>query len=318
MILKEFDSKPKSIKALKLLLNQSTSEKQKILIKQDLLALKNGYEAEKQNAYYIDFYLKDSKHIIVLHDLRIEYNGESAQIDHMLITRFGIELIESKSFSGEVTINDDNSINVKYNNKIKSFPNPIEQSKRHAKLLGDFINNNFDIGKRIKVLGGFPILSNAVLLNPNTYITNKTLPKKFYRADSYINTRRDEIDNISTLQAFKSASKMVTIEKAQELAKFLIAHHSPVVFEYEKKYKIAKPKENIQKEAIDIIIEKDSDSKKTEKLSVGSSCPFCNQPLVLRNANKNTPFLGCSTYPKCHFTRRITKKDAQLILNGFC
>ena len=45
----------------------------------------------------LNFYLKDNKNVIVLYGLRIEYNGENVQIDHMLITRFGIELIESKS-----------------------------------------------------------------------------------------------------------------------------------------------------------------------------------------------------------------------------
>ena len=309
MILKEFDTKTKSIRVLESLLRQSTNEKQRGLIKQELLTLKNGYEAEKQNAYYMDFYLKDNKHIIILHDLRIEYNGESAQINHILITRFGIELLESKSFTGEVTINEDNSINVKYNNKIKSFPNPIEQSKRHAKLLSDFINNNLDMGKRIKILGGFPVTSNVVLLNPKTYITNKTLPKNFYRADSYINARRDEIDNMGTLQALKTASTMVTIEKAQEIAKFLIAHHTPIAFDYEKKYKISQ-----QKNTTDVATQKDNNSKKSETLSVDSPCPFCNNPLILRNANKSTPFLGCSSFPKCRFTRRISKENVNKIL----
>lgn len=316
MILKEFDSKPKSIKILESLLNKSTSEKQKALIRQDLLTLKNGYEAEKQNAYYMDYYLKDNKHVIILHDLRIEYNGESAQIDHMLITRFGIELLESKSFTGEVTINEDNSINVKYNNKIKSFPNPLEQSKRHAKLISDFINNSLDMGKRIQILGGFPVISNVVLLNPKTYITNKTLPKNFYRADSYINARRDEIDNMGVLQALKSASIMITIEKAKELAEFLISYHSPIIFDYEKKYKISQSTKKIQKDTINIPTKKENNSKKSEILSVGNPCPFCQKPLVLRNANKSTPFLGCSNFPKCRFTRRISQKDAQSIVNS--
>ena len=163
LILKDFDSKQKDIKTLESLLEKSASEKQKALIKDELLKIKRGYEAEKQNAYFIDFYLKDSKNIIVLHDLRIEYEGNSAQIDHLLISRFGIELLESKSFSGKVTINNDNSFTVKYSKDVKSAPNPLEQSKRHAKLLSDFINNNFKFDKRIQALGGFPVLSNAVI-----------------------------------------------------------------------------------------------------------------------------------------------------------
>ena len=35
----------------------------------------------------------------------------------------------------------------------------------------------------------------------------------------------------------------------------------------------------------------------------GNICPFCGSPLVLRHG-KYGEFLGCSTYPKCKFTRK--------------
>lgn len=38
----------------------------------------------------------------------------------------------------------------------------------------------------------------------------------------------------------------------------------------------------------------------------GTVCPFCGNQLVLRNG-KYGSFYGCSTYPKCRFTRQITK-----------
>ena len=36
----------------------------------------------------------------------------------------------------------------------------------------------------------------------------------------------------------------------------------------------------------------------------GELCPFCGSPLVLRNG-KYGEFLGCSSYPKCRFTRKV-------------
>jgi len=307
MIFKNFDSKQETIQTLKKLLKESNSEKQKALIQKDLILLKNGIEAEKQNAYYIDFYLKDNKHLIVLHDIRLEYDGRTAQIDHMLISRFGIELLESKSFKGTLSINDDGSLKVDYNRNIKSFPNPLEQSKRHANVLKKFLSSNVDLGKRIELFGGFEINS-TVLIHPKTTITNKKLPENFFRADTYISERNKIIDKMSVLDALKSAAKMIDIDTAKELANTIINAHKPINFDYENKYKISNPT-NITK-----IIEEKEENKKSsvdkpskQILKENDDCPFCGNKLVLRKGKNNIPFLGCSSFPKCHFTRRVAK-----------
>ena len=135
MILKQTDNKTSQLKILEKLLEESTSDSQKELIKKDYYKLKNGYEAEKENSYLIDFYLKDSKNTIVLHDLRLDHDGLTAQIDHLLINRLEILILESKSFKGYLEIKKDNSLEVSYNGKITSYPNPLEQAKRHAEVV---------------------------------------------------------------------------------------------------------------------------------------------------------------------------------------
>jgi hypothetical protein len=47
-----------------------------------------GLKGEKEAAYHIDFHLKDTKNWAVIHDLRLEFNGRVAQIDHLLLNRF--------------------------------------------------------------------------------------------------------------------------------------------------------------------------------------------------------------------------------------
>lgn len=311
MIFKEFDSKQETLTTLKNLLKESNSEKQKALISQDLTLLTNGIESEKQNAYYIDFYVADSKNLIALHDIRLEHNGRTAQIDHMIINRFGIELLESKSFKGMLTINYDNSLEVNYNGKIKSFPNPLEQSKRHADVLQKFIEDNADLGKRVELLGGFNVKS-VVLIHPETTITNKKLPDNFFRADTYMSKRIEEVDKIGVLEVFKLVSKMIDINSVKELAELIKSAHKPLEFDYANKYKISKPKEEVPlpvaKELEKINIPKDVpiESQK-EKLKEGDLCPFCQNTLVLRKGKNEANFLGCSTFPKCRFTRRVAK-----------
>ncbi|CAA6809709.1 MAG: Unknown protein, partial [uncultured Sulfurovum sp.] len=218
------------------LILRSQNPKQKNLIKTDLARVVNGYEAEKDNAYYIGFRFKESPRSILLHDVRIEHEGKVAQIDHIIINRFGIEILESKSFTGTLTIKGDGALNVKYGNKTQTFPNPIEQNKRHAEILGDFIKANITLPSNLKLLG-VPIVS-TVLINPQTTITHNTLPEGFARADSFTTHWDERIENMSPLAMFKSISKMMTLDKAKEIADFLVQSHTPKIYDYAKRYPI--------------------------------------------------------------------------------
>ena len=44
--------------------------------------------------------------------------------------------------------------------------------------------------------------------------------------------------------------------------------------------------------------------EETEKVMSSNTCPWCGSELVERNG-KYGPFMGCSSYPRCHFTRKI-------------
>ncbi len=234
MVFKEIDSKTEEINQLTRLLEQSNSPAQKNFIKADLTRVENGYKAEKENAYYLDFGFKDNKHNILLHDIRIEHNGQVAQIDHIIINRFGIEVLESKSFSGILSIKGDGSLDVKYGQKVKTFPNPIEQNNRHIELLKKFLKENMKLSSNHKLFG-IPITS-MVLINPKTTITNHKLPNSFSRADSFRTQRIKNIDKMGTIEVFKSLGGVMSFKRVEEIANFLIKSHKPKKFDYAKKY----------------------------------------------------------------------------------
>jgi len=236
MLFKDIDSKTEEIKQLKNLLNLSKNPKQQALIKADLARVKNGYRAEKDNAYYLDFRFKDNAHNILLHDIRIEHEGKVAQIDHIIVNRFGIEVLESKSFTGTLTINGDGSLDVAYGNKIQTFPNPIEQNNRHIKILSDYIKAHIELPSNLKLFG-IPT-SSTVLINPKTTIANHTLPKGFERADSFSTKRNEAIDKMGAVAVFKSIGCIMKIDRAKEIAEFLVKHHRPKTYNYTKKYPI--------------------------------------------------------------------------------
>jgi len=290
MIYKDIDSKEEEIKVLKELLENTDSSKQKFLIEQELKRVESGYKSEKDNAYYLNFNF-DSDDYILLHDIRIEHNGKTAQIDHILITIKEVVVLESKSFKGTLTINKDGSLTVDYKKFKKTLPNPVEQNRRHAKLLKEFLEDKIDLPFRFKVSGGIPI-SSKVLIHPNTTLTNQTLPEGFARSDSFFTQRRKELDKLNGIEVVTALIKILNKDLREEIANKLIAFHKPIKIDYRKKFPI---------------------KKKEEK----KSCPRCKEgELIVRESKKenskykNKKFLGCSRFPKCRYTEELSVENA--------
>lgn len=301
MIFKKIDDKSVQINQLEELLKMSQSEAQKRLIASQLKKVKSGYEAEKENAYYLDFELEKSENLIILHDIRIEHDGRSAQFDHILISRFGIEILESKSSTGSMSINSDGSIVIKNAKYTNTFPNPLEQSRRHGLVLRDFIAAHTDLSKRIDLLGGIEITS-RVLINPKTTLLNSELPEGFERADSFLSKRRKELDDISFVKALSLLSKGMKIDKAKEIAEIIVAAHKPVEYDYSKKFKIAEA-------TTTKTVPEDASAQEEPQI-----CPRCKEGTLLVKQVKskkaqekygNSEFIGCSNYPKCRYTQSV-------------
>ena len=68
---------------------------------------------------------------MIIHDFRIECDGRTAQIDHLIINRFlDIWVCESKHFSEGITINEHGECSAFYDSKPYGVPSPIEQNKK--------------------------------------------------------------------------------------------------------------------------------------------------------------------------------------------
>lgn len=77
------------------------------MIEDEIWSIRLGAKAEADAAYQLDFDLKDSGHWAVIHDLRLDIEGQVAQIDHLVISRMLEAFVcESKSYSGGVKINE--------------------------------------------------------------------------------------------------------------------------------------------------------------------------------------------------------------------
>jgi len=105
---------------------------------------KSGLKAEKQMAHYLKREFQDKNDISVINDLRLEMNDDIAQIDHLIIHRYGFLIIESKSVISEISINEYGEWARHYLKNISGIPSPINQARRQADFLESYLMEKSD------------------------------------------------------------------------------------------------------------------------------------------------------------------------------
>ncbi|MEO1407846.1 MAG: nuclease-related domain-containing protein, partial [Pseudomonadota bacterium] len=112
--------------------------------------LRAGIQAERQMAYYLHRAFATSSNLYVINDLRLvdpeqpepdpRTGGSSpgvAQIDHLVLHRFGAFIVESKSVTGTVTVRDDGGGD-EWTRSGKGMPSPLRQAERQGEFLRAF------------------------------------------------------------------------------------------------------------------------------------------------------------------------------------
>ncbi len=78
---------------------------------------------------------------IVLNDIMVNQNNSTHQIDHLIISQFGIFVIEMKNYYGLILGDEHRDKWIQYLGKKKSyFLNPIHQNYGHVKSLEELLN----------------------------------------------------------------------------------------------------------------------------------------------------------------------------------
>ena len=67
--------------------------------------------------------------------------GKHAEIDHIVVTRSGVCVVEVKSHNGMIRCPDEKYWWQTYNDKKISFYNPIRQNKTHQKIVGELLRS---------------------------------------------------------------------------------------------------------------------------------------------------------------------------------
>ena len=116
--------------------------------------LRAGVEAERQMAHYLHRRFHDDPETHVLHGLRLEDREQPeqdgspgvCQIDHLVVHRWGMFIVESKSVSEEVRVRPDDTGGDEwsrvYQGREAGMSSPIQQARRQSEFLRTFLERH--------------------------------------------------------------------------------------------------------------------------------------------------------------------------------
>lgn len=197
-----------------------------------------GTAAERQMAFYLRRAFADEKMFMVLNGLRLKAGDDVCQIDHLVIHGYGMVIVESKSVTSKVKINDDGSWERVWDNHWRGMASPVIQAGMQAAFLKKRLNLNKEHLLR-KVLGiqmsfdKLPIQV-VVAISDNGRIERSGHPENSLtlKADQVVDRIREiyaaekKKDTILTLVP-KAPDFMFSERSMRRVADFLLANHFP-------------------------------------------------------------------------------------------
>jgi len=103
-----------------------------------------GYIAESQMAFYLKREFKDDPQFLIFNNLRFEKAGDACQIDHLVLHQYGMIIIESKSVTTRVEVNELGEWKRWFNNAWQGMSSPILQAQRQGKFLKDYLEEHVE------------------------------------------------------------------------------------------------------------------------------------------------------------------------------
>ncbi|GAA0109171.1 HRDC domain-containing protein [Clostridium tertium] len=189
----------------------------------------------------IAFELKNSGiPMYILHDICLETNELSAQIDYIVVTRKVIFIIECKNLIGNIEINSQGNFIRTYNFNGKFIKegiySPITQNERHLEVLKRIkkeSKSNFISKMLFDKYFNDNYKSLVVLANPKTVLNSryakKEIKDKVIKADQLINYIK-EVNSKSDLMSLSD-------KEMKEIADRLLALHKSSKLSFLKKYR---------------------------------------------------------------------------------
>lgn len=227
-----------------------------------------GILGEKSVALFLS--KLDPKEYRVFHDLYVPTaKGKTTQIEHLIISRYGIFVIETKNYKGWIYGSEKNKYwtQVIYQRK-EGFYNPIHQNYGHIKAVQDYLQ----------------LEDSAVFHSMIAFSTRSTLKKIEVR------------DARTIITYIPRISKTILKQQKHILSHFQV-NQSVTRLEQLKRLDRNERKEHVQTIKTTL---------REEKNKVRANiCPRCGGSLVNRKG-KYGVFKGCSNFPGCRYISKKT------------
>lgn len=198
---------------------------------------KAGKEAEQQMSFYLRRAFADNKNIYVFNDLRLEHGDDAAQIDHLIFHQYGMIIIESKSVTSRVEINEHQEWIRWFNNTAQGMASPIIQARRQGDFLKKHLNRHAEVllGKLLGMqtyFGAMPI-DTLVAISDSGIIDR---PKKMSleevcKADQICDRARSlQVKQQKESSFFNSSStgRSFNKDEVNRVVAFLLKAHKPL------------------------------------------------------------------------------------------
>lgn len=224
------------------------------------LPVVKGWFGEAQGAL-AKHLLLDKEIYTTLNNITIPTSNGTTQIDHVVVSRHGIFVIETKNMKGWI-FGDEKSAQWTQNvfGRRYRFQNPLHQNYRHIRGLAEFLQLPYERFHSVVMFWG-----DAKLKTP---LPDNVLTRGY---TGYIKSKQDVLFSDDEVKAIIDAVQSGMLPKTRATQREHLA------------------------------------SLKTRHEST-TTCPRCGNALTLRTTNRGAhagkPFYGCSTFPKCRYTRR--------------
>lgn len=222
-------------------------EQGKSIIRQDIKYLEYGLDGERN----IAFELKNSHMpMYILHDIYLEYNGLSAQIDYLVFTRKICFIIECKNLYGNIEIDNSGNfvrtIEIGGKRKKEGIYSPITQNQRHLELMKNIkFENQSNFIAKYMLDKHFEDCNKSVIVlaNPKTVLDYRFAPKeikrKVVRADGLVKYIKDtcaeskekeksDADMLEWAQSYLNISKTSSVDYTAKYEKYMSTDNNPM------------------------------------------------------------------------------------------
>ncbi len=274
---------------------------------------KAGYHAESQLAFYLKRAFEHAPKLLIFNNLRFENQGDSCQIDHLILHQYGLIIIESKSVTTRVEVNEFGEWKRLVNNAWKGMSSPILQAQRQGDFLRNYLEKHSKILRKKSILGkqlGFEQMPIDILIAiSDSGIINRPKNDKLERvckADQVPEKVKTLFADYSKSNSFLSLRAPFELDKDEisKISRFFLSHHKLL------KHSLNNNKSNVESlEAaiadVSLLSSKSSsltttNNKADKKIILKTPKPVNQYHCAFCQSQNLSILFGHSYYFKCH------------------